>query len=283
MKPKQPDSFSPEDFITGDPRKGLPEQQDETPNTSGINSFGGSLAKPHIPSPLPGGKGSSVPAGAHRFDPSQPIEQMSDEDIQRAQELSEFPDLLEEEEQHPTATEKRSLEKTGESVAHNELSTERITEERVQQETAKIRNKHYGSPDRPVDILKEIIMKGEYKETFSLYGYKWTMRALDESDLLNAADQVRDDTDTTVGRLTAFAFSQVVYAIEAIDDIPIYEFFPEIQAKDYRSKIDYIIAVKAALKAYMLAFPHILIDSLFTKFKEITAKRDSSLEELKNS
>jgi hypothetical protein len=163
------------------------------------------------------------------------------------------------------------------------ISKENLAEERLQTEAELIKKKHEGSPSHPRDILKELLVKGELRKTFEVFGHRWTLRALDQGDLLLAMDDLKDSIETEAGRLVAVVFSKVVYSIEAIDDIPIYDFFPEIQPTNYPSKIDYIIAVKRFLRSYLVGMPPVVIDTLYIKYDEVERERDQAVTKLKNS
>jgi hypothetical protein len=186
-----------------------------------------------------------------------------------------FPDLhIEQSELN--RTEKQEISQ----VVNNSFNKEAIAEERLKHELEQL--KHRNTPSSPRDILKELIMKGELKKVYEICGHKWTLRALDQGDVLLVADDVKDSTETMSGRMVSIEFSKVVYSIEEIDNIPIYQFFPEILPTQFKSKIEYIIACKKALRAYLIGMPPSVIDEVYEKYMELESERDKALVDLKN-
>ena len=194
-----------------------------------------------------------------------------------------FPDL------HIGKTELSKTDKQNISqVVNNVINKETLVEEAVKRELENI--KYKSAPDSPRDILKDLIMRGELTKVYKIYGHYWKLRALDQGDILLAVDDIKDSTETTAGRMVSIAFSKVVYSIEAIgakEDnlIPIYQFFPNILPSDPKfrgEKLDYVIAIKKALRAYLLAMPQSVIDEVYEKYVELEAERDKALADLKN-
>jgi len=180
----------------------------------------------------------------------------------------------------PNATQRRVLETQSQSA---EPSKEDLIKEKIQQDL-KQNLAMKGAPQHPLDVLKSLIVRGEYKEDITLFQQVWTLRALDQSDMLLALDEVSDMLESSVGRLTAVAFAQIVYALEAINGITIYEMFKDtIKPVDYPNQMSYIIAVKKALRRYLEHFPPVVIDSLYTAYMEVDKKRNEALNQLKNS
>jgi hypothetical protein len=163
------------------------------------------------------------------------------------------------------------------------ISKNSLAEERLLKEVEKVTKKNTSAPEHPRNILTDLLTKGELTKTFDVANHKWTLRALDQGDILLAMDDLKDSIQTEAGRLTSVVFSKVVYSIEAIDDIPIYQFFPEIKPQDHPSKIDYIITVKRALRAYLIGMAPKIIDLLYYKYIELEDERDKALDTLKNS
>mgnify|MGYP006989315724 CR=1 FL=1 len=163
------------------------------------------------------------------------------------------------------------------------LSKNTLAEERLLKEVEAVKKKNEAAPEHPRNILADLLAKGELKKTFDVAGHTWTLRALDQGDILLAMDDLKDSIETEAGRITSVVFSKVVYSIEAIDGIPIYQFFPEIQPQDHPSKIDYIITVKKSLRAYLVGMAPRIIDLLYSKYLELEDERDKALDKLKNS
>jgi hypothetical protein len=186
-----------------------------------------------------------------------------------------FPDL------HTEQSEVSKIEKQEiTKVVNQSFNKESIAEERLIKELESL--KHRNTPNSPRDILKDLIMKGELKKVYDIAGHKWTLRALDQGDILLAVDDIKDSTETMSGRMVSIAFSKVVYSIEEIDSIPIYQFFPEILPTQFKSKIEYIIACKKALRAYLIGMPPSVIDEVYEKYTELEIERDKALADLKN-
>lgn len=162
------------------------------------------------------------------------------------------------------------------------FSKEKILEERVIKELEDLKRISKSSPKDPKEVLKSLILKGELKKTYEVFGHQWTLRALDQGDMLTAMDDIKDSLESAMGRLSAVVFSKVVYAIEAIDGIPLYEFFPEIERIKYKNETEYMIALKRLLRAHLLGMPPAIIDRLFNKYSELEDERDKGLDDLKN-
>jgi hypothetical protein len=140
-----------------------------------------------------------------------------------------------------------------------------------------------GIAETPEDIFKHIISRGEYSETVEIWNYKWTMKALNHGELISALDGMKDSLASQAGRVTALAFTQVLYAITAINGISIYEWFPKIKRSDYPDIASYKEAVRRGFKVYFAKFPPTLIDDLYEAYAKIEVKRKEALESLKNS
>jgi len=138
-------------------------------------------------------------------------------------------------------------------------------------------------PDSPRDILKQLIAHGEYQETVNLFGHKWTLRALDQRDLLLAAEMVKDDLSSSTARMSSLIFLQVVFSLEAIDGVSIYDCFKDIKPIDYKKREEYSLAVKSALKKYLEHVPPQVINAFYEEYKRIEDTRNKALDNLKNS
>lgn len=186
---------------------------------------------------------------------------------------------LHKEPQFVTADRKTEMDAKAEEM----YQRENIAEARAEAELNAIKHKYTNAPQHPKDILRDLLVRGELRKTFHVFGHDWTLRALDQGDLLLAVDDLKDSIQTEAGRYMSIVFSKVVYAIEEIDGTPIYRFFPDIQPNHYPSKIEYIIAIKRALRAYLVGMPPVVIDTLYMKYEEVEKERDAALEQLKNS
>ena len=135
---------------------------------------------------------------------------------------------------------------------------------------------------QPKDLLKALISAGQYKKDVMLHDHMWTMRALEERDLLLAFDFLKEDYTSQMGRMTAVIFYQVVLSIEAVDGIQIYDWFEEVRAGDYKSNEEYKIAVKKLLSRYMERMAQSVIDQFYQEYTKIDGERNQAIIQLKN-
>jgi hypothetical protein len=163
---------------------------------------------------------------------------------------------------------------------------EAILDEQLNQEVASAKIENRNSPidgkTSPKDVLKYLIARGDYQDSFNLYGAKWTMRALDNRDVLLAFDEMKDDIQTQAGRISALMFAQVMYSIEAINGVTLPDWFPEVKSKDYDSREAYMVGVRHQLRKYLEHMPSSVIDTLYMEYTKIDTARNKALEEIKN-
>jgi len=158
-------------------------------------------------------------------------------------------------------------------------------EEKIQQDIENAQKQKFANtPQTPKEVLKSLIAKGEYKEDFRLFGQKWTLRGLDQEDLLLSLELVSDLQSTQSGRLVSLMFGTILYSIDAINDVSLYDWFEDIKLADYNNdRKQYHIAVRRALSKYLGAMPPIVIDTLYEKYTELEERRNAGFSELKNS
>ena len=163
---------------------------------------------------------------------------------------------------------------------------EAILDEQLNQDVASAKKEDKDKPingkTSPKDVLKYLIARGDYQDSFELYGAKWTMRALDNRDVLLAFDEMKDDIQTQAGRISALMFAQVMYSIEAINGVTLPDWFPEVKSKDYDSREAYMVGVRHQLRKYLEHMPIMVIDNLYAEYTKIEKKRNVALEEIKN-
>lgn len=161
---------------------------------------------------------------------------------------------------------------------------EDILNEKIQQDIQSVSSAKNVVPKNPRDILKTLIARGEYREDVELFGYKWTLKALDQRDILLAMEDLSDLSITDQSRITTLLFAQVVYAIEAVEGIQIYEWFTDIVQRDkYSSTEEYKVAVRRVLRRYLEKLPPSAINSFNVEYAKIENKRNEAIENLKNS
>ena len=157
-------------------------------------------------------------------------------------------------------------------------------EDQIQKDIHSAQKKKFeGVASHPKDVLKQLIAAGEYVEDFKLFGHIWTLRALDQGDQLMSLDEVKDTLESASGRVVAMMFSSVVFSVQAIDTVSIYEWFDEIKVKDFNDNMEYHIAVRKAFKKYLEAMPPAVTEILYEKYVDVDEKRNKALDELKNS
>lgn len=163
------------------------------------------------------------------------------------------------------------------------ITKDSIRSEMYSDAISDVNNKYAATPETGLDILKKIITFGDYKEAVELFGYKWTLRALDQMDDLTAIDEMSIDYGSNIANMTAYAFNQVVFSIEEIEGQSIYEIFKEVDRTKFNRKLDYMLAVKRALRTYLLQFPPYAITELHAAYKKVDAKRNEAFDALKKS
>lgn len=191
-----------------------------------------------------------------------------------------IPDL-ENMEGNPTVQRRMEINQMVDQSIANKVTT---IEDQIQKDIERAQNKKFeGSPKHPKDVLKQLISKGEYVKDFQLFGHTWTLRALDQGDSLMSLDEVKDTIATASGRVMAMMFGTIVFSVQAIDGMPIYEWFDELKVTDFKDRMEYHIAVRRAFKKYLEAMPPSIVEMLYEKYLELDEERNNGLDELKNS
>ena len=168
-------------------------------------------------------------------------------------------------------------------VDENVVAKVTSIEDQIQNDIKNAQKKKFeGKPTHPKDVLKQLIAQGEYVEDFRLFGHVWTLRALDQGDQLMSLDEVKDSIETASGRVVAMMFGSVVFSVQAIDGLSIYEWFDEIKITNFENNMEYHIAIRKAFKKYLEAMPPTVIESLYEKYMELDDKRNEAVNELKN-
>ena len=138
------------------------------------------------------------------------------------------------------------------------------------------------APKSPIEKLKILVDKGTIVKDFDAFGVKWQLRALDQSDVVNAYDDA-DTFASNSGKYAAIKLTTVCYAIEQMDGVSIFEWFPDIKKSDYsNNNFYYIQAIRRAIAKYLSAMPDIVIETLFSYYKSVEVERDEALTKLKN-
>ena len=139
----------------------------------------------------------------------------------------------------------------------------------------------FDKPDSIDTFLNETETPSDWSEHWR--GWEWIKIEYPPMDFIDEKiDDIKDSTETISGRMVSIAFSKVVYSIEEIDNVPIYQFFPEMLPTQFKSNTEYMIACKKALRAYLIGMPPSVIDEVYEKYTELEAERDKALADLKN-
>ena len=189
-----------------------------------------------------------------------------------------IPDLHKETIEAPIQTRREVMK---ESISSHAQLRDELIDEKIRQEVMDARGVA-NTVSTPKDVLKRLIVKGDYQETIEYLGSKWTLRALDQRDLLLASELIVNDAANDSARMAYIIFAQVLFSIEAIDGISVYEMFPDIKPIDYKSREEFNLKIRHALKAYLLhAAPHI-ISHFHDEYLRIENIRNKALTDLKN-
>lgn len=135
----------------------------------------------------------------------------------------------------------------------------------------------------PKDILAGLISCGYHTKDTKIFNQTWTLKALSQKDVLLAFNEITDDNITRLGQTTAMLFGQIIYAVEAVNGIPIYEWFPEIDRSKFPSVEAFQLAVRRAFLRYLEQMPNSIINKFIEAYNEIEEERNKAVLELKNS
>lgn len=181
------------------------------------------------------------------------------------------------EDPRPSASELSAVKQKTDKISTIDKVEDRVAHELNNQ-------KFSGAPANPLDALKRMITTGLYDKVIRAFGVTWKLRALDQADLIMAYNEVTDDVNTFIGRMTIVEFVKLVYSIEEIDGTSIYEIFSEVKMSDYpNNKVAYIYAVKRLLQRYLEGLAPVILDVLYDEYKQVEVERTKALEPLKNS
>ena len=159
-----------------------------------------------------------------------------------------------------------------------------IIEEKIREDIDSVKKSSSNPVDSsPKNILKRLIAKGDYQETFRLYGDDWTLRALDQRDLLLASEMITNEVGTDAAKISHIIFAQVLFSVEAINGKSVYEFFSDIDPIKFNKREEYVFAITIALKTYFEHMSPQIINEFYDKYQIVDQKRNEALEKLKNS
>jgi hypothetical protein len=137
-------------------------------------------------------------------------------------------------------------------------------------------------PETALDKIQRIIKKGYLEEDFEVYGYTWTLKSLDQEDMISIGEHA-DAVAKGSGKVQASILFNVAYSIEAIDGINVSSWFPDITIDHFKGdKYLYLTAIRHAVAAYIKSFPDLLISELYSKYCILDEKRLKAVADLKN-
>jgi hypothetical protein len=165
----------------------------------------------------------------------------------------------------------------------DEMLNKEILDEKIRQDITSMK-KDVKAPGSPKDVLKSLIAKGDYKENIELFGCTWTIKALSQGDIILAFNDINDDSTSTIGKVATLTISQIAFAIEACNGIPIYEWFPDIvNRQDFATTEDFKLAVRRIFRRYLEQMPSTVLNQFDSAYTIIEKKRNEALVELKKS
>lgn len=112
-------------------------------------------------------------------------------------------------------------------------------------------------------VLEDLIFLGSMKETYELFGKKWTLRTITSDEQLKAT--IATANFDLVTKLHALKMEILAYSLEAIDNVVLNDSGETIE--------------------FLRKLPMQVINTLFEKYDELQLKQNEALEnseELKN-
>jgi len=188
-------------------------------------------------------------------------------------------------ETRPNALRQREIDEEIRQRLTDEVLNKEILNEKIRQDIAGSKNIPAQKETRtPREFLKLLIAKGEYKEDIEIFGQMWTIRALNQGDIIEAFNDIKDWATTTEGKINTILLSQIAYSIEAMNSISIYEWFSDIvQRKEFNTSEEYKLAVRRVLRRYFEQMPNDVIKQFDNAYAIVENKRNEALAELKKS
>ena len=185
--------------------------------------------------------------------------------------------------QYPNAQQRTQINSKVDSILTEQMINKEILDEKIRQDIASVKSSaNIETGSTPQDILKNLIARGDHKEDRELFGHIWTLRALNQRDILSAFGDIKGDMDSVAIRVTSVIISQIVYSIEALDGISVYDWFIDIiKRSDFNTNEEYKLAVRRTLRRYIEEMPPEFINKLDIAYTEIEKNRNKALTELK--
>ena len=112
----------------------------------------------------------------------------------------------------------------------------------------------------------------------------WTIRALNQGDLITAFNDIQDDGSAALGKMSTLVLSQIAYAIDAMDGVPVYEWFPDlIKRAEFNTTEEFKMAVRRIVRRYLEKMPADILKEFDNAYATIEKKRNEAIAELKKS
>jgi hypothetical protein len=179
----------------------------------------------------------------------------------------------------PTSLEMKAVQKDIDTKMLKEITID----EKIKEDVKTIQRKMDPIPKSSIDKLKELVALGSLEKDVEVFGHIWTLRALDQTDKTNAYEE-SDNIASQAGRIPALMMTTVAHAIEKLDGVSVYSWFPDIKLEDYKSnRYAYAGAVRRAVTRYLEPQADFVIEMLYSEYLKIESERNKVLSELKNS
>ncbi len=170
--------------------------------------------------------------------------------------------------------------KVGVKAGKDELLRSKQSE--ISRAVEQLQGKLGAVPETALDKLKRIIQKGYLEEDFEVFGNTWTLKTLDQEDMITISEHA-DVVAKGSGKVHASILFNVAYSVEALDGIKVTAWFPEITLDKFKGdKYLYLTAVRHAVVAYLKSFPDLLIAKLYDNYCILDEKRLQAIADLKN-
>ena len=180
----------------------------------------------------------------------------------------------------PSVSEQKPL-KMG---ADTKVMKQMVRDDLISSDVEQIRQKMIAVPKTPLDTLKELIARGSFTKDFDLFGHRWTFRSLDQADYIQIFDE-SDAMAETSGRFESLKLVSIAYSIEALDGIPVFDWFPgDITLDQYKNnRQHFMLAIRRAVRRYLEVNARSTLTKLYEKVQEVEILQAQAVEELKNS
>jgi len=185
----------------------------------------------------------------------------------------------------PTITRQREIDDIVRQRLTDDVLNKEILNEKIRQDVAASKTSPTQKEARtPREFLKLLIAKGEYKEDIDIFGQTWTIRALNQGDIIEAFNDIKDWASTTEGKINTILLSQIAFSIEAMNGVSVYEWFSDVvQRSEFSTTEEYKLAIRRVLRRYLEQMSNDVIKQFDNAYAIVESKRNEALAELKKS